>query len=149
MKIIVDADACPHITEIIDLGKQHNVPVLLVCDYTHNLSAYNVETIVVEKARDSADFKILQLVTVKDMVITQDTGLAAMVLAKKASAMHYNGLVFSNENIDRLLAKRHIGAKLRRQGKFGKSAFPKEEQGNFKENILEWICQNKTLNNGQ
>jgi uncharacterized protein YaiI (UPF0178 family) len=33
-----------------------------------------------------------------------------MVLGKGAQAVNQNGLVFTNENIDKLLMERHIGA---------------------------------------
>ena len=51
-----------------------------------------------------------------DVVVTQDFGLAAMVLGKGARAVNQNGLVYTNENIDKLLMERHIGAKIRRSG---------------------------------
>ena len=48
--------------------------------------------------------------------MTQDFGLAAMVLGKGARAVNQNGLVYTNENIDKLLMERYIGAKVRRGG---------------------------------
>jgi len=48
--------------------------------------------------------------------VTQDFGLAAMVLGKGAKVLNQNGLVFTNENIDKLLMERHIGQKVRRGG---------------------------------
>jgi len=51
-----------------------------------------------------------------DIVVTQDYGLAAMVIGKGAKAVNQNGLIFTDANIDRLLAERHIGQKIRRSG---------------------------------
>jgi uncharacterized protein YaiI (UPF0178 family) len=56
------------------------------------------------------------LLTREDIVVTQDIGLAAMVLGKGARAVNQNGLVYTDENIDKLLMERHIGAKVRRGG---------------------------------
>jgi len=39
-----------------------------------------------------------------------------MVLGKGARAVNQNGLVCTNDNIDKLLMERHIGAKVRRGG---------------------------------
>ncbi len=49
--------------------------------------------------------------------MTQDFGVAAMALSKNAAALNQNGLVFTAENIDRLLFERHIGKQQRRNGK--------------------------------
>jgi len=56
------------------------------------------------------------LIAREDIVVTQDFGLAAMVLGKGARAVNQNWLVFTNENIDKLLMERHIGQKVRRSG---------------------------------
>ena len=39
-----------------------------------------------------------------------------MVLGKGARVVNQNGLVFTNENIDKLLMDRHVGQKVRRSG---------------------------------
>ena len=51
-----------------------------------------------------------------DVVVTQDYGLAAMALGKEAKVINQNGLIFTDENIDRLLMDRHIGQEVRRRG---------------------------------
>ena len=62
------------------------------------------------------DFALICLLTADDVVVTQDYGLAAMVLGKGARAVNQNGLVYTNDNIDKLLMERYIGAKVRRGG---------------------------------
>jgi len=49
-------------------------------------------------------------------VVTQDYGLAAMVIGKGARALSQNGLIFTNANMDKLLMERHISGKIRRGG---------------------------------
>ena len=51
-----------------------------------------------------------------DLVVTQDYGLAAMVLAKGGKAINQNGLIYSQQNIDTLLFTRHIAKKVRMSG---------------------------------
>ena len=124
MKLIVDGDACPVIDISIRVAKSFEKDVLIICDTSHNLSKYNVETIVVEKGNDATDFIIINKVDRDDIVVTQDYGLAAMVLSKGASAINQNGLVYSNDNIDQLLFTRHISKKVRQGG--GRTKGPKK-----------------------
>jgi uncharacterized protein YaiI (UPF0178 family) len=49
--------------------------------------------------------------------MTQNFGLAAMVLGKGAKAVNKNGLVYTDENIDGLLMGRYVGQKTRRGGR--------------------------------
>jgi uncharacterized protein YaiI (UPF0178 family) len=62
------------------------------------------------------DYALMGLLTREDIVVTQDFGLAAMAIGKGAKALNQNGLIFTNENMDRLLMERHIGQKVRRGG---------------------------------
>jgi len=116
MKILVDADACPVKEIIVRLAKQRNIPVTMLIDTAHRLDDGYSTVITVDKGADSVDFALIGLLTRDDIVVTQDYGLAAMVLGKGAQAVNQNGLVFTNENIDRLLMERHIGQAVRRGG---------------------------------
>ena len=116
MRIVVDADACPVKEIIVRLAKQRSIPVIMLIDTSHQYDDGYSTTITVDKQADSVDFKLMSLLTVDDIVVTQDFGLAAMVLGKGAKAVNQNGMVFINENIDKLLMERHIGAKVRRSG---------------------------------
>jgi uncharacterized protein YaiI (UPF0178 family) len=115
-RILVDADACPVKEIIVRLAKRGNIPVLMVIDTSHELYDGYSTIITVDKGADSSDYAIARMVSRGDMVVTQDYGLAAMVLAKGASAMNQDGLVYSDDNIDRLLANRYLGQKIRRSG---------------------------------
>ena len=116
MRILVDADACPVKEIIVRLAKERNIPVTMLIDTSHQLNDGYSEIITVDKQADSVDFALMGLLTADDVVVTQDYGLAAMVLGKGARAVNQNGLIYTNENIDKLLMERHIGAKARRGG---------------------------------
>lgn len=116
MQILVDADACPVKQIIVRLAKQHNIPVTMMIDTSHELNDGYSTVITVDKQADSVDFALMNLLTGEDIVVTQDFGLAAMVLGKGAKAINQNGLIFTEENIDKLLFERHIGQKIRRSG---------------------------------
>lgn len=47
-------------------------------------------------------------------MVTQDYGVAALALGKRAYAVHQNGWQYTDENIDRLLMERHVMKKARR-----------------------------------
>jgi uncharacterized protein YaiI (UPF0178 family) len=116
MRILVDADACPVKDIIVRLAKQRNIPVTMLIDTSHQWSDGCSEVITVDKQVDSVDFALMGLLSREDIVVTQDFGLAAMVLGKGARAVNQNGLVYTDGNIDKLLMERHIGAKVRRGG---------------------------------
>jgi len=116
MRILVDADACPVKEIIVRLAKQRNIPVTMLIDTSHQLNDGYSTVITVDKQVDSVDFALMGLLTRDDVVVTQDFGLAAMILGKCARVVNQNGMVYTNDNIDKLLMERHIGAKIRRGG---------------------------------
>lgn len=116
MQILVDADACPAKQIIVRLAKQQNIPIIMLIDTSHELNDGYSRVITVDKQADSVDYALMGLLTREDIVVTQDYGLAAMVLGKGAKAVNQNGLIFTNDNIDKLLMERHIGQKVRRSG---------------------------------
>ena len=97
---------------------------MLVCDTAHTFSNVPAEIITVSQGADSADFRIVNLLDAGDIVVTQDYGLAAMCLAKNATALNQNGLIYSEKNMDELLLSRHIHKKVRRAG--GRMKGPKK-----------------------
>ena len=70
----------------------------------------------VSQGADSVDFALVNRVQPGDVVVTQDYGLAAMCLARRARVLHQDGHEYTPENIDGLLAFRHEARKLRRAG---------------------------------
>lgn len=116
MKILVDADACPVKGIIVSVARQYKLEVTMLIDTSHELNDGYSTIITVDKARDSVDIALINLVKPGDVVVTQDYGVAAMALGKKAKAVNQNGLIYSDDNIDGLLFERHIGQKVRRAG---------------------------------
>ena len=116
MKIIIDADACPVVDIAVGTAKKRNLECILVCDNTHFIQKDGAETIIVDKGADSADCKIANLTEKGDVVITQDYGLAALVLGKSGKSLNQNGLIYSDTNIENLLFTRFIGKKERMAG---------------------------------
>lgn len=114
MKILVDADACPVISIIERIAKKYKLPVVLLCDTNHVLQSDYSEVKVIGAGADAVDFALVGLCEKGDLVVTQDYGVAAMILGKGAHGIHQNGKWYTNENIDRMLMERHISKKARR-----------------------------------
>lgn len=136
-KIIIDADGCPVVRIAAGVAKELSVRCVIVCDNAHYFDIDGTETVVVSQGADSADFYIVNHIGRGDIVITQDYGLAAMCLAKNAAVINQDGRIYTDANIDGLLAKRAVGKKLRRAG--GRTKGPpkrtKEQDARF-ENTL-------------
>ena len=116
MKLWIDADACPVVNEAIGVAKNHHIEVTLVCDDAHVMQREGAQTITVLRGADSADLKLVNLLSLGDAVVTQDYGLAALCLARGAKVLDQNGRRYTNDNIDSLLGIRHVAAKVRRGG---------------------------------
>ena len=116
MKIFIDADGCPVVDITVRIAKAKSIGCYIICDTAHEFHKDGAETIVVEKGADSVDFKLVNLVSAGDIVVTQDYGLAAMCLARKAIPLSQNGLAFTDKNIDELLFSRYVSKKIRNAG---------------------------------
>ncbi|WP_313342238.1 YaiI/YqxD family protein [Sedimentibacter sp.] len=135
MRIIIDGDACPQrVKEICEqAAKEFKIELIIVVDIDHYIVS-DFEVIVVEQGRDSVDYKIVQIFREGDILITQDYGLASLVLSKASAIIHTSGFFINKNNIDNLLQSRYISERIRKQG--GKTKGPskrtKEQDENFK-----------------
>ncbi|HAN10027.1 MAG TPA: YaiI/YqxD family protein [Clostridiales bacterium] len=117
MKILVDADACPVKDEIIKVAKEFEIKVIMLIDTSHILYDDYAEIITVDKGKDSVDMALVNRIENKDIVVTQDYGVATIALSKRAYVINQNGLIFTNENIDSLLFEREMARKSRQTGR--------------------------------
>ena len=116
MTVWIDADACPVVDIAIALCMQYGVACMLVCDTAHVLQKQGAQTLTVDSGADSVDFVLVNRILPGDIVITQDYGLAAMCLARRAQVLNQNGMVYHTGNIESLLMQRHTAQKIRRGG---------------------------------
>lgn len=126
MRVLIDADACPVVNEAVALCRRYRVPCLLLCDTAHEMSRPGAETIVVSQGADSVDFALVNRLEPGDIVVTQDYGLAALCLSRKAQVLNQDGKRYTEENIQGLLYTRYVGQKVRRAG--GRLRGPKKRQ---------------------
>lgn len=130
--LYVDADACPVTREALDCARKAGIPVVIAGNTTQNLErhvrrddprsakeargGYWVDVLDVSVGADSADFAIVERLRPGDVVVTQDIGLASMVLGRDARAISVRGHVFRRETIDAELLVRHEEKRVRRGG---------------------------------
>lgn len=112
-RVLIDADACPVCRIAEQIAKERQVPVILFGDTNHVLTSDYSDIRVIGAGADAVDFALTNESRAGDIVITQDYGVAAMVLGKGAYAIHQSGRWYTNENIDRMLMERHLAKKIR------------------------------------
>jgi len=144
-QILVDADACPVIRIVERLAKAHGIPVTLLCDTNHVLTSDYAEVKVIGAGADAVDFALINLCRRGDVVVTQDYGVAALALGKGAYAIHQNGGLYTQDNIDQMLMERHLARKARMgKGKHhlkGPKKRTKEEDEAFETAFRELLTQ--------
>jgi len=96
--------------------RERKIDCVILCDTSHVFERAGAKTITVSKGNDSVDFALVNMVQAGDIVITQDYGLAAMCLARKAIPVSQDGMVYTGDNIDALLLARHTAKKIRMAG---------------------------------
>ena len=141
MRILIDADGCPVVNETIKVAHKFNLESIIFCDTSHNFDEKNIKVIVVSKGIDAVDFAILNNIENGDIVITQDYGLASLVLSRNSYAINQSGMVYTNENIDELLYSRYISKKMRNSGARIKGTKKRDKSQDiiFKENLEKLI----------
>lgn len=141
MRILIDEDGCPVVNETIKVAHKFNLESIIFCDTSHNFDEKNIKVIVVSKGIDAVDFAILNNIEKGDIVITQDYGLASLVLSRNSYAINQSGMVYTNENIDELLYSRYISKKMRNSGARIKGPKKRDKSQDiiFKENLEKLI----------
>jgi hypothetical protein len=117
MKILVDADACPVKDIIEEIAGNYKLRVIMVSNSSHVINSDYSEHLVVDEGSQAADIAIANNTEAGDIVVTQDYGLASIILTRGAMAIHPDGKVYTLNNIDGLLMQRYINYKARQARK--------------------------------
>lgn len=114
MKIWIDADACPKgaLEAARRAAQQYSLCLQTVSSYRHEFA--DPAHITVDASPEATDMAIIAKMSPGDIVVTQDYGLAALVLARAGYPLSPKGLIYSAENIDSLLAQRAAAIRTRR-----------------------------------
>lgn len=115
MKILIDGDSCRVLYTTEKIASKHNIPCHIYCNITTNITSNYSNIHVVDCSKDAADFAITNTCDENDIVITNDSGLAAMILAKKGKVLNANGIQYTNNNILKFLNRRYVNSTIRHQ----------------------------------
>lgn len=116
MKILVDADSCP-VKEIIEeLARENSIELIMISNQNHCINSPYGQVVVVDDTGEAADIAIMNLAGPGDIVVTQDYGLASIVLTRGSYVIDPLGRMFDEGNIEGLLMQRYINNKARRAG---------------------------------
>ncbi|MFD2306794.1 YaiI/YqxD family protein [Enterococcus termitis] len=141
MKIFIDGDGSPVKDTTITVASDYGIAVVIVTSIDHySLKEYpgHVSFVYVDKGADAADYKIVQLIKQGDLLVTQDYGLASLVLPKGARVLHQRGSEYTAKTIDGLLEQRYFSAKIRKSGGHtkGPKPFTQADRQAFKQKLV-------------
>lgn len=163
-RIYIDADACPVIRETLACARFEQVPCIIAGNTTQNLErslrphdprspkdpaypdrSFWADILQVGIGADSADFAIAAAITPADVVVTQDIGLADIVLGRGARAIGVRGRIYDPLTIDAAMFIRHEEKKVRRAGgrTKGPAAFTDDDRKRFSQNLARLVQEAK------
>ncbi|GEC88865.1 MULTISPECIES: YaiI/YqxD family protein [Brevibacillus] len=136
-RVLIDADACPRqaLLTAQALCKELDWICLTFASYNHQIG--NANHVTVDAGPQAVDMKLANETSSGDVVVTQDIGLAALILGKRAYALTPHGMVFDPERIAFHLEERNEKARYRRGGgrTKGPAARTREDDQRFSESL--------------
>ena len=141
IKILVDGDGSPVIKITEEVAEKFDCKLIIFTNYAHQVESDYGQVKKLDVESQSVDMEIINTVERGDIVITQDYGLAALVLGKGAYVINNSGRKYTEENIDHLLDKRHFYAKMRRANKRHPTYSKRTEEENekFRNNLIKLL----------
>jgi uncharacterized protein YaiI (UPF0178 family) len=135
--VFVDADACPIKSEIFSLASQYNVPSVFISSYNHFSPLQQMKWVYVDAEKEAVDLYILNHAASGDVVVTQDIGLASMLVNRGVHVISPRGKVYKEEEMENALHHRYLHAKMRRQGVYpkGMKQFSDRDRRLFRQNF--------------
>ncbi|KUO49034.1 MAG: hypothetical protein APF76_10425 [Desulfitibacter sp. BRH_c19] len=149
MKILVDADSCPKkaMMILVEMSDLYDVSLLVISSFNHQING--IEKIIVGNEPQATDIALINKTNRGDIVVTQDWGLASLVLSKGANCIGPKGYIYSKDKIDFMLEERHLKAQIRKVGGRTKGPSPREKEDDerFKKNLEILLKQLNELKN--
>lgn len=141
MEIYVDADACPVTRDVIDRSRGHRVVLVHNRHHVVESDRSNVETHETGDRSDAADHYIYNHVEPGDVVVTDDLGLASLVLGKGAHVVRFRGDRPTDETIELKLILRHEAHKARQRNERtrGPSEYTPQDRDRFRRRFEELL----------
>ncbi len=144
--VIIDADACPRgaADTVRRLQPRYGYRVVTVASVNHVVESWGEwhEHVVSGPEPQASDLAVANRARAGDVVVTQDWGLAALVLGRGCRALSPTGFTYRPETIEMLLEERHLKAKFRRGGGRTKGPPPRtaEDELRFERALVEALA---------
>lgn len=135
--IFVDADACPVKKDILNLAACYDIPVVFISSYNHLGARNEGNWVYVDTNQEEVDLYIVNHVQPADLVVTQDIGLAGLLLKGHVYVLSPRGKEYNESNIEGALFTRYMHAKQRRAGQKTKGPKPytAQDRAQFRETL--------------
>jgi hypothetical protein len=148
MKIYVDADACPKVIKAVIYKAAMRRKIVTTFVANSWLDLPKSEFIKMKKVGagfDVADVEIVTLANPGDLVITADIPLAHDAVKKGCFALNPRGKLYTERNIQDVLATRDLMTQLRDTGTIsgGPSALSKSDRQAFANHLDQFITKAK------
>ena len=70
-QVLIDADGCPVVDLTLQIARQFDVLVIILCDTSHQIEREDAQTLVFDKGADSVDFALVNRIKPGDVVVTK------------------------------------------------------------------------------
>jgi len=141
--ILVDADACPVVQDVVELAEEAGREVVLVHNRHHEMAQDHDHVDVHETGdrSDAADHYIYNNASEEDVVVTDDLGLATLILSRGATVVRFRGDQPTREDIEMRLAMREASRRERTRNNrvSGPSKFTKQDRSRFRRTFRETL----------
>lgn len=117
MRILIDGDACSVIDVAEKIAAENGIECHIYCDTSHIIRSDYSELHIIDSSPDAVDFAIINSCRSGDIVITNDSGLAAMALIKNCSILNCKGIIYNDKNIMSFLNRRYMRQDAKRKTK--------------------------------
>lgn len=120
--------------EIVEIASRFSINTVFVASYAHMKNdLQGLNWVFVDSDKEAVDLYLMNHVKKGDFAVTQDIGLASTLLAKGVYAISPRGTLFEEKGMQSALEFRHISAKARKQGFYGKGPKPfiEKDRENF------------------
>ena len=143
-RLFVDADSCPVVLESINVCESLGGEICLISNFCHEyLADEGINVVTVDKSPEATDLAIVNRSNPGDIAVTQDLGLACMLLGKKVKVISPRGKIYAECDMNQLMEFRHILKKKKRKSKTGPKLkpFTKTDRNRFLRNLKKLISR--------
>lgn len=134
MKVWVDADACPVKFEVLEVVKRFSLrPIYVSHQPIKALQNHrDADFQLCELGPDSADDRIVESLSPKDLLVSSDLLLSKRVLEKGGRVINFFGKILTTDSVAKDLGRKDVNSLAEQLGVKHRERGAKPSKGNFK-----------------